>query len=139
MTAATLPAWHAGHDDPSLAPGGDQHADAYDQGYADGHACGLAERPDALVLAPVPIGWRHVRAGDVFRDPRGRLWSVLAIGHAAGGLVRATVTRAGLNPAVADLDPDERVEVLYEVPERDAITLVVEQLGARLIEGRSGS
>lgn len=91
--------------------------------------------PDVWV--PVPIRWRHVQVGDVFVDSNGQLWHVMNTEPGRAGIkVKALLqfwTRT------ADVDPDEIIYVLIPVPERDAVELTRDALGARLIERRTAS
>lgn len=109
---------------------------AYDEGWTRGHAAGLTARPPAEALVPVPVSWRHATPGDVFRAPSGALWH---IGHVAPRPDGRIAVHAASGPTVhnGDVDPDDTVHLLYPVAEVDAITLCVEQLGARLIAGRT--
>lgn len=91
----------------------------------------------ADVYVPVPLRWRHVQAHDVFLAKDGALWTVRQISHRDGG----TWVDAGLGLAfhAADVDPDDVVTVLVPATERDAMTLMRDQLGARLIERRAAA
>lgn len=84
---------------------------------------------------PVPIRWRHVQVGDVFVGRDKQLWYVTDIRENAGALtVQALLqfwSRTG------DVDPDDVISVLVPVPERDAVELTREHLGARLVERRT--
>lgn len=113
----------------------DPHRAAYDQGFTDGRAAGLAARPPATCHVPVPLPWRHVRPGDVFRSPRGDLWHV-AEAQTSGGHVAVRADRAG-DTFRRTVDPDDVVHVLHQVDEVDAMTLLADQLGARLIDRRT--
>lgn len=86
---------------------------------------------DAFV--PVPLRWRHVLAGDVMVAPGGALWLIAVRGR--DGLT--TAMRTGADQHSAPVDPDEVVQVLVPVAERDAVELTREQLGARLVERRT--
>lgn len=91
--------------------------------------------PDELALTwvPVPLRMRHVIAGDVFVSRvDGTLW------HVNKSKV-TTVGGWGLVVDQGDLvlsdhgDPDDTVDVLVPVLERDAVELTIEELGARLV------
>lgn len=88
--------------------------------------------PDAWV--PVPLRFRHLVEGDVFLGSDGALWHVGQVHH--GAQTRVAV-QCGDAKRVGDLDPDETVEVLVPVSEREAVELTREQLGARLVERRN--
>ena len=87
--------------------------------------------PDAWV--PVPMRWRHVVAGDVIVGHDGGLWLVAVRGR--DGLT--TAMRTGADQHSAPVDPDDVVQVLVPVTEREAVELTRDQLGARLIERRT--
>lgn len=85
---------------------------------------------------PVPLRWRHVQLGDVIAGG-GLLWSVVQLGGYGTALnVRIA---CGARDWSGEVDPDETVSVLVPLPERDAVELTRDQLGARLTERRSGS
>lgn len=89
---------------------------------------------DAFV--PVPIRWRHVAAGDVFVGRDGRLWHVT--NAAPSPRAGTSVVAVHADDVVgADVDPDEVVHVLVPVTERDAVELCIDELGARLMAGRT--
>jgi len=93
----------------------------------------MSELPaDAWV--PVPLRWRHVAPGDVFVGRDGRLWHVRAMNVLGRGIV--STDHGGENFA-APVDPDEIVQVLIPVTERDAVELCRDELGARLADRRS--
>lgn len=88
---------------------------------------------DAFV--PVPIRWRHAAAGDVFVGRDDRLWLVRQqLDHSSG---RVEVVCDGGEGLIGQPDPDEVVHVLVPVTERDAVELCIDELGARLIAGRT--
>lgn len=126
-----------GEDAPAWLDGqGDVAADAWHEGWTRGHAAGVVARPPATCLVAVPVGWRHARPGDTFRAPNGDLWHVEDVRPGRGGQLTVTARR-GAAPYTVDVDPDERVHLLHEVAEADAITYAVQELGARLIERRT--
>lgn len=86
--------------------------------------------PDAFV--PVPLRWRHVIASDVVLGRDGALWAITDVDH-----LGTWVAVNGLREYQSQPDPDEVVNVLVPVTERDAVELTREQLGARLIERRT--
>lgn len=80
---------------------------------------------------PVPLRWKHVRAGDVFYSAKTEdLWTVTKIEHGSPSVVR--VTHNG-RPHLVEMDPDATVAVLVPVPERDALRVCRDELGARLV------
>lgn len=82
---------------------------------------------------PVPLRWRHVRAGDVFYSPKTEdLWTVTKIEHRGDFLAEVRVTHNG-RPHLVEMDPDATVAVLVPVPERDALRVCRDELGARLV------
>lgn len=87
-------------------------------------------------FVPVPIRWRHVLAGDVFVDRNGQLWHVVAANPHRTGLITVAAER-GDESLTQQLDPDDVIHVLIPVPERDAVELTRERLGARLVERRA--
>ena len=89
----------------------------------------------ADVWVPVPLRWRHVQALDTIIGKDGHLWSVRQVTHRAGGTL-VDVAR-GHTFHAADVDPDDAVTVLMPATERDAMTLMRDQLGAALIERRT--
>jgi hypothetical protein len=89
--------------------------------------------PDVWV--PVPLRWRHVHPGDTFVGRESRLWHVTGIGpHEAEFRVDAVNS---YTPFTAMVDPDDTINVLVPVSERDAVELCREELGARLLAGRT--
>lgn len=90
--------------------------------------------PDAWV--PVPLRWRHVLPGDVFVGRDESLWLVSDNESARGGL-RVRARQGGDSYFSRDVDPDDVIPVLVPTPERDAVELTREQLGARLVERRT--
>jgi len=87
--------------------------------------------PDAFV--PVPIRWRAVIPGDVIVAPDGVLWLITLCpkdGEVIGQ--RTFHERNSGRP-----DPDEVVQVLVPVTEADAVELCRDELGARLVAGRT--
>lgn len=99
---------------------------------AEMYAAGLAAKAPADAWVPVSVRWRHVVSGDVVLDPDGRTW-MLTDRPMTGGM---TVTR-GAHSYTATPDPDDVVDVLIPVVERDAVELARAELGARLIERRT--
>lgn len=84
---------------------------------------------------PVPLRWRHVIPGDVFVGGDGTLWHAT---HACPFNGRVSVTaKQGPVERHADVDPDDRVNVLVPVTEAEAVELTIEQLGARLVSRRT--
>jgi hypothetical protein len=81
---------------------------------------------------PVPIRWRHVIGGDIVLDPAGAPWHV-----SENDLLGTWVLQQGLREFQRQADPDEVVNVLVPVPERDAVELARDVLGARLVERRT--
>lgn len=84
---------------------------------------------------PVPVRWRHLAPGDVFVAPDGRLWHLVGITPERGQLVAGAMH--GEEYARRPVDPDDVIPVLVPTPERDAVELTREQLGARLVERRT--
>ena len=83
------------------------------------------------VWVPVPLRWRHVIEGDVFVSPDGDIWMVTLRGEALTSVTSGQIVH------VAEVDPDDTVDVLVPATEREAVELCIEELGARLIERRS--
>jgi hypothetical protein len=81
---------------------------------------------------PIPIRWRHVHAGDVVLGLDGSLWAIS--GRDGGGTWTA---RRGPQVYTSTPDLDDVISVLIPVPERDAVELTRETLGARLVERRT--
>lgn len=90
----------------------------------------------ADVWVPVPIRWRHVAAGDVFVGRDGRLWHVTNRGPNQRTSYSVVAVHAD-DVVGGDVDPDEVVNVLVPVTERDAVELCIDELGARLMAGRT--
>lgn len=86
------------------------------------------------VWVPVPLRWRHVIAGDVFVGGDRALWTVAG---AVPGKHFHVEVRRGANTFTTEIDPDDVVNVLVPVLERDAVELSMDELGARLIERRT--
>lgn len=89
--------------------------------------------PDCWV--PVPLRWRHVVAGDTFVGRENQLWHVEEI-NGYGAALDVAVRCSGDTHRV-DVDPDEAMQVLVPVAERDAVELLREELGARLAAQRT--
>lgn len=92
---------------------------------------------DPDVFVPVKLRWRHVLDGDVIVAGDGALWMVTACSSARGGL-RVSARLGGTREFGRDVDPDDVTTVLISVVERDAVALTRDQLGARLVERRTG-
>ena len=90
----------------------------------------------ADVFVPVPLRFRHVIPGDVFLGRDGSLWAVTERGPSQRTSY-GVVAVQGANQVAVDVDPDETVQVLVPVTERDAVELTRAQLGARLVERRT--
>lgn len=100
-----------------------------------GHAVTATLPPDVWV--PVPIRWRHILPGDVFVDRDGALWHVNETRTPIAGLwIKAA---KGVDTVQAAVDFDDVIHVLIPVPERDAVELTRDTLGARLIGRRTAS
>lgn len=84
---------------------------------------------------PVPLRWRHVLPGDVIAGRDGLLYVERVMPDDRGRTVLQVMGAAGTWRG--DVDPDEPVTVLMRADERDAATLLRDQLGARLIERRT--
>lgn len=91
--------------------------------------------PDAWV--PVPMRYRYVIAGDVFIDPRGRLWVVNRSGGMDNGHWAVVATHADVPVRSAEVDPDDMLNVMVPVTEVDAVELTRAELGARLVGRRT--
>lgn len=89
----------------------------------------------ATCWAPVPVRWRYVQAGDVTLGTAALVY-VTGIG-VEGNRLRVDATASGFDGTWYP-DPDELVNVLVPIPERDAQRLSVEQLGAHVIGRRMG-
>lgn len=95
----------------------------------------MTEPLPADAFVPVPIRWRHVQPGDHFLAPDGRAWHVIGFSDERGQRVAGAVH--GEQHARRAVDPDEVIRVLVPVTERDAVQLCRDELGARLIAGRT--
>lgn len=84
---------------------------------------------------PVPLRWRHVLAGDVFVARNGTLWHVISTGTAPTGQFLVATSR-GPEEYGSTVDPDDSIQVLVPVAERDALRLTRDELGAALVERR---
>ncbi len=82
---------------------------------------------------PIPLRWRHTAPGDAFIGEGGTLWRITATA-AHGGQWALHVAHGGEPPTRYLGDPDETVDVLVPVAERDALVLAREQLGARITD-----
>jgi len=89
--------------------------------------------PDVWV--PVPLRWRHALQGDVFVGGDGQLWMVMER-YEYKGQHGAVACRS--KEYDAPINPDDVIQVLVPVSERDALELTREQLGARVVERRTG-
>lgn len=83
--------------------------------------------------APVPLRWRHVRPGDITVAEDGSLVPIVSVGYSQAGVDVDYVVPGGLDHAT-ELDPDEMVDVLVPIPERDLMRTTAEQLGAWCID-----
>lgn len=90
------------------------------------------------VWVPVALRWRHVIPGDLFIGGTGAPWLVVSVDREPSGNLLAVAMRHD-GPRKADVDPDDTVQVLVPVAEREAATVARELLGARLIERRSAA
>jgi hypothetical protein len=95
----------------------------------------VPELADCFV--PVPMRWRLVAAGDVFVAKDGRLWSVGALGPRVRGSGLYVAAHCGLQSYETHVDPDDVIHVLIPTPERDAVLLTRDQLGARVFARRT--
>lgn len=86
------------------------------------------------VWVPVPLRWRHVQPGDVIVGTNGRLIAV----EATGGHGQQVYVHLHGHALPFPLDPDDTVQVLVPVAERDALVASRDQLGARIAERRAG-
>jgi hypothetical protein len=89
----------------------------------------------------VPLRWRHVMAGDVFTGKDGLRWTVKKNGlkweWTGWDLL---VERQGMTlRAGRSVDPDDVTSVLVPATERDAVELVIDRLGARLVSRREAT
>jgi len=89
------------------------------------------ELPSAWV--PIFIAWRHVVAGDVVLGGDGALWHIAEVDESG-----TWIAERGRQTYESRPDPDATIAVLVPVTERDAIELGQEQLGARLVQRRTG-
>jgi len=91
------------------------------------------------MTVPVPMRVRHVVAGDEFVSARdGSHWRITQAGDLLwriGG--REVTVECEERAATKALDPDHLLNVLVPVDEADAVELLHDQLGARLITGRT--
>ena len=86
--------------------------------------------PDAWI--PVPIRWRWVQPGDVVVAPDGQLWLITLCPRDGEVIGQRTFHERNSGRP----DPDDVVQVLVPVAERDAVELCREELGARLVGRR---
>lgn len=82
--------------------------------------------------APVPLRWRHVRPGDVTVAEDGSLIPIVAVLLVKAG-VRITYLLDGRDHFTTE-DPDEMVEVLVSIKERDLMAATAEQLSTWVID-----
>lgn len=88
------------------------------------------------VWVPVHLRWRSVQPGDVFVGAKARLWHVVGVSPTSGG--QLSVAAGSRTDSVhVEVDPDDLIPVLIPVPERDAVELSSDVLGARLLERRT--
>lgn len=87
---------------------------------------------------PVKLRVRHLTAGDVVIGKTGEPWMVTELLNHASNPSRYVTVRRGADEATAEMDLDDALKVLTRVPERDAMVLVRDELGATLIERRTG-
>lgn len=88
---------------------------------------------------PVPLRWRNVVAGDVFFSEKTRdLWLVVE-GLDLERMARGVRVAHGATEHTAKVDPDDVIAVLVPVPERDALRLCRDELGARVLERRTAT
>lgn len=86
------------------------------------------------VWVPIPQRWSTVAHGSVFLDARGAPWTLVSVERAQGGpIVRA---RHGTQEYVGQPAAPTAL-VLVPVPERDALTLLRDQLSSRITERES--
>lgn len=90
----------------------------------------------ATCWVPVPVRWRYVQPGDVFAGGAGLFW-VEEISYGAGVIARVIGPNTGAQAHSYILDPDELVSILVPVPERDARSLVLEDLATHVIGRRT--
>jgi hypothetical protein len=92
--------------------------------------------PDAWV--PVPLRWRYVRVGDVFfSEKTGDLWTVVEDLDPHWKIDGKITVQRGTRTFSSKVDPDDLIQVLVPVAERDAMALAREELGARLADRRT--
>jgi hypothetical protein len=91
----------------------------------------------AQTWVPVSIPWRLVVPGDVMIAPDGAPWAITDCAPRVGSQWWAVAVRGANQPYEAPMDPDDRINVLVAVTERDAVELSMDELGARLIERRA--
>ena len=85
---------------------------------------------------PVPLRWRHVIPGDVFVGRDNILWTVTEALDPQSFSFEVVVSR--IDDHFRDnVDPDDVINVLVPVTERDAVELTMEELGARLVQRRT--
>lgn len=95
-----------------------------------------AELP-ADTWGPMPLRWRHTRAGDLVLTGTGdavTVW-VLTLSDTFGRVTR-TAAVSGRGRHAAEVDPDDRVTVLVPLAERESIRLLREQMGAAVAHRR---
>lgn len=96
----------------------------------------------ATCWAPVPVRWRYVQRAEVIVGRAGELLRVVYSDLADDGRSwMVTVAQMVSGPDAlwaGPVDPDELVQVLVPIPERDAQRLSVEQLGAVVVGRRMG-
>lgn len=109
----------------------------WQHGWTTGRDAALDARPPRTVWAPLPITWGVVCAGDSFLGEGDTVWHVNDVRHRPTGEV-AVVAACGAAVFEVDVPGDESVEVLFPISERDACTLLADELGARMIERRRG-
>jgi hypothetical protein len=86
------------------------------------------------VWVPIPMRWSTVAHGSVFLDANGAPWTLVSVERAQGGpIVRA---RHGTQEYVGQPAAPTAL-VLVPVPERDALTLLRDQLSSRIMERES--
>jgi hypothetical protein len=89
----------------------------------------------ASCWAPVPLRWRHAIESDVFVAPDGSLWQIIRSEIDRGSI--SITASCGPDQFSRSVDPDDVIPVLVPVPEREAVELTIEELGARLVERRT--
>lgn len=84
---------------------------------------------------PVKLRVRHVCEGDFFVSAKaGDVWMVVKIESKAGRPLPTITAQRGPATHEAELDLDEILAVLVPVPERDALRVCRDELGARLAQ-----